>query len=66
MSKSEVKKRILEAVKEFLAIEPEWIISPYEKMAKRKLMTEYNSPKPYLIYGGLMALTGLALFKRKR
>tara|TARA_R110002012_G_scaffold319529_1_gene540505 strand:- start:2720 stop:4024 length:1305 start_codon:yes stop_codon:yes gene_type:complete len=66
MSKSEVKKRILEAVKEFLAIEPEWIISPYEKMAKRKLMAEYNSPKPYLIYGGLMALAGLALFKRKR
>jgi len=66
MSKGEVKERILKASKEFLEIEPEWIISPYEKMARRKLMTEYNNPKPYLMYGGLVALAGLALFKRKR
>ena len=42
--------------------------NPYEKIMKRRMKREAESfnPKSYLLYGGLVALAGLALFKRKR
>jgi len=42
--------------------------NPYEKIMKRRMKrgAESFNPKSYLLYGGLVALAGLALFKRKR